>query len=143
MSSTTSEYRKLGLEIFSLEDNRSSTPKKPSMAEEKKNDGADNPINLFLEQALMRQREKMMENFPRILQCLSIVTGASSSNNHFGITFPFKVQVNFYIPVFEGQTDVDALEKLLNLLKGYFFVHNFSDREKITLALLKSLPVIG
>jgi hypothetical protein len=39
---TRSEYRKLGLELVSLEDNRSRTPKKPSMAEEKKNDGADN-----------------------------------------------------------------------------------------------------
>jgi hypothetical protein len=42
----------LGLELVSLEDNRSRTPKKPSMAEEKKNDGADDPINLLLEQAL-------------------------------------------------------------------------------------------
>jgi hypothetical protein len=35
---------------------------------------------------------------------------------------------------------VDALEKWLNLLEGYFFVHNFSDRENITFALLKDLP---
>jgi hypothetical protein len=37
---------------------------------------------------------------------------------------------------------VDALEKWLNLLEGYFYVHNFSDREKITSALLKALPHI-
>jgi hypothetical protein len=54
MSPTRSEYSKLGLELVSLEDNRSRTPKKPSMAEEKKNDGADDPINLLLEQALTR-----------------------------------------------------------------------------------------
>jgi hypothetical protein len=54
MSPTRSEYRKLGLELVSLEDNRSRTPKKPSMVEEKKNDGADDPINLLLEQALTR-----------------------------------------------------------------------------------------
>jgi hypothetical protein len=60
--------------------------------------------------------------------------------NHFGSTSPFKVQVNFDIPIFEGQIDADALEKWLNLLEGYFFVHNFSDREKITFALLKALP---
>jgi hypothetical protein len=66
-------------------------PKKPSMAEEKKNDGADDPINLLLEQALTRQRDEMMENFSHILQCLSIETGAYSSNNHFGSTSPFKV----------------------------------------------------
>jgi hypothetical protein len=35
---------------------------------------------------------------------------------------------------------VDSLEKWLNLLKGYFFVHKFFDREKITFALLKALP---
>jgi hypothetical protein len=53
---------------------------------------------------------------------------------------PFKVQVNFDIPIFEGQIDVDALEKWLNLLEGYFSVHNFSNREKITFALLKVVP---
>jgi hypothetical protein len=54
MSSTRFKYRKLGLELVSHEDNRSRTPKKPSMAEEKKNDKADDPINLSLEQALTR-----------------------------------------------------------------------------------------
>jgi hypothetical protein len=33
MSPTRSEYRKLGLKLVSLEENRSRTPKKPSMAE--------------------------------------------------------------------------------------------------------------
>jgi hypothetical protein len=70
MSPTRSEYSKLGLELVSLEDNRSRTPKKPSMVEEKKNDGADDPISLLLEQALMRQRDEMMENFSHILQHL-------------------------------------------------------------------------
>jgi hypothetical protein len=74
MSPTRSEYRKLGLELVSLEDNHSHTPKKPSMAEEKKNDGADDPINLLLEQALTRQRDEMMENFSHILQRLPIAS---------------------------------------------------------------------
>jgi hypothetical protein len=82
----------------------------------------------------------MMDNFSHILQCFLIATCASSSNNHFGITSPFKVQVNFYVLVFEGQIDVDALYKWFNLLEGYFFVHNIFDREKITFALLKALP---
>jgi hypothetical protein len=71
---------------------------------------------------------------------LSITTGAYSLSDHFGGTSPFEVQVNFYIPVFEGQIDVYSLEKWLNLLEGYFFLHNFSNREKITFALLKDLP---
>jgi hypothetical protein len=76
MSPTRPEYSKLGLKIFSLEENRSRTPKKPSMAEEKKIDRADDSINLLLEQALTRQRDEMMENFSNILQCLPIATGA-------------------------------------------------------------------
>jgi hypothetical protein len=95
------------------------------MAEEKKNDRADDSINLLLEQALTRQRDEMMENFSHILQCLSIETGASSSSGHFGGTSPFKVQVNFDIPIFEGQIDVDALDKWLNLLEGYFSCSQF------------------
>jgi hypothetical protein len=97
MSPTRSEYSKLGLELVSLEDNRSRMPKKPSMVEEKKNDGVEDSINLLLEQALARQRNEMMENFSHILQRLSIATGAYSSSDHFGGTSPFKVQVNFDI----------------------------------------------
>ena len=29
---------------------------------------------------------------------------------------------------------------MVNLLEGYFSIHNFSDKEKITFALLKALP---
>jgi hypothetical protein len=81
----------------------------------------------------------MKENFSQILQHVSITAEVSSSRSHFGGTAPFKVQVNFYIIIFEVQIDVDALEKILNLLEGYFSVHNFFDREKITFALLKAL----
>jgi hypothetical protein len=83
---------------------------------------------------------EMMGNSSHILQCLSIKIGVSSSSNHFGGTSPLKVQVIFDIPVVEGQIDADTLEKWLNLLEGYFFVHNFFDKENITFALLKALP---
>ena len=53
---------------------------------------------------------------------------------------PFKVQVNFDILVFEGQIDVDAFDKWVNLLEGHFSIYNFFDREKITFALLKVVP---
>jgi hypothetical protein len=52
MSLMRSEYRNLGLELVSLEENRSHTPKKHSMVEEKKNDGVDDPISMFLDQTL-------------------------------------------------------------------------------------------
>ena len=50
------------------------------------------------------------------------------------------VQVNFDIPLFEIQIDTDALEKWLSLLEGYFSIQIFSNSEKITFMLLKSLP---
>jgi hypothetical protein len=84
----------------------------------------------------------MMENFSHILQHLLIETRESSSKNHFGSTSPFKVQVNFDIPVFEGQIYVDALNKWLNLLEVYFSFHHFSNGENITFELLKYLPHI-
>jgi hypothetical protein len=84
----------------------------------------------------------MLENFSQILQRLQTITVTSSSSSCFGDATPFKVQVNFDIPIFEGQIDADALEKWLNLLEGYFFVHNFSEREKISRVLLKPLPCV-
>jgi hypothetical protein len=102
MSPTRSKYSKLGIELVSLEDNHSLTPKKPSMEEENKNNRADDPISLLLKQVLTRQRDEMMENFSNILQHTLIETGTSSSSGHFGGTSPFKVQVNFDILVFEG-----------------------------------------
>jgi hypothetical protein len=110
MSLMRSEYIKLGFELVSLEDNRSRFPKKPSMAEENKNGGVEDYINLFLEQALARQRDEMIDNFSHILQRLSIATCTSSSSDHFGGTSPFKVKVKFYILIFEGQINVDALD---------------------------------
>ena len=72
-----SEYRKFGLELVSLEENRSFMPKKPSIVEENKNDGAEDSINLFLEQALTWQRDETMDYFSHILQHLSIEIGTS------------------------------------------------------------------
>jgi len=81
----------------------------------------------------------MMDNFEQILQRLP-TGGASSSNSHLGGSIPFKVQVNFDIPIFEGQIDADTVDKWLNLLERYFYVHGFSSQEKITFALLKATP---
>jgi hypothetical protein len=39
-----------------------------------------------------------------------------------------------------NKIDVDALEKWVNLLEGYFSIYSFSDRENIAYALLKALP---
>jgi hypothetical protein len=78
----------------------------------------------------------MMDSFTQILRWLP--TGDTSSSS--GGATPFKVQINFDIPIFEGQIDADVVDKWLNLLEGYFSVHNFSNRENITFALLKVIP---
>jgi hypothetical protein len=106
------------------------------MGDEKKYDGAGDPIKMLLEESLMRQRNEMMEKITQILRRLPIGEASSSS----GHATPFKVQVNFDIPVLQGLIDADAIDKWLNLLEGYFLVHNFSDKEKITFALLKVVP---
>jgi hypothetical protein len=95
---------------------------------------------MLLEESLALQRNEMMEKFTQILRRLSMaVAKASTTRNHFASATPFKVQVNFVIPLFEGQIDADALEKWLNLLEGYYSVQKKIDSEKITFALLKSL----
>ena len=78
-----------------------------------------------------------MDIFSQILRRLP--TGDASSLS--GGAAPFKVQINFDIPIFEGYIDADSIDKWLNLLEGYFSVHNFLNREKIMFALLKSFPV--
>jgi len=81
----------------------------------------------------------MMDSFAQILKRLPI-GDASASSSYFGNSF--KVQVNFEIPIFESQIDTNAIDKWLNLLEGYFFVHDFSSREKIIFSLLKAAPHI-
>ena len=136
MSPTRSRYKKLGLELVSLEEKSSRMPKRPLIVGEKKDDGIGDPFKLLIEEALMQQRNEMMDNFTQILRWLPIGDTSSSS----GGTAPFKVQINFDIPIFEGQIDANVVDKWLNLLEGYFSVHNFSNRENITFALLKVVP---
>jgi hypothetical protein len=109
------------------------------MGEEKKDEGARDPIKMLLEEALEKQRNVMMDNFAQILQRIS-TGGASTSRSHSGGATPFKVQVNFDIPIFDGQIYAYAVDRWLNLLEGYFSVHEFSDREKIIFTLLKATP---
>jgi hypothetical protein len=91
-------YRDLGLKLTKLEEDRSPWLKQPPMVEEKRHEKARDPIKSLIEEALMRQRNEMMENFTHILQQLSRITEAPSTRSHFGGVEPFKVQVNFDIP---------------------------------------------
>ena len=69
------------------------------MREEKKYEGARDLIKMFLEEALEQQRNEMMDNIAQIIQRMP-TSDASSSNNHFGGSTPFKVQVKFDIHIF-------------------------------------------
>jgi hypothetical protein len=66
------------------------------MVGEKKYNGIGYPCKMFLEESLMQQRNEMMDRFAKILRRLP--TGNASSSN--GGTAPFKVQINFDIPIF-------------------------------------------
>ena len=85
------------------------------MGDENKDEGAGDPIKILLEEALEKQRNTMMDNFAQILQRLP-TGGTSASSSHSGGVTPFKVQVNVYIPIFEGKIDADAIDRWLNLL---------------------------
>ena len=69
---------------------------------------------MLLEEALEKQRNVMMDNFAQILQGLP-TGGASASSSDSGGATPFKVQVNFNIPIFDGRIDADTIDKWLNL----------------------------
>ena len=50
---------------------------------------------------------------------------APSMSKCFKDETPFKVQVNFDIPLFQGQIDADSLDNWLNFLEGYFSIQNW------------------
>jgi hypothetical protein len=101
------------------------------MARENKYDGIGYPFKLLIEESFTQQRNEMVDSFAQILRRLP--TGDAYSSN--GGTAPFKVQINFDIPIFEGHIDAYVVDKWLNLLEGYFSV--YSNREKIIFSLLK------
>jgi hypothetical protein len=107
MSPTISEYKKLGFEPIDPLQDWSCQAQQKTMGDEKKDDGARDPLKMFLKESLAQQRNEMMDNFVHILRCLPTGEAYSSS----GHATPFKVQVNFDIPLFEGLVDVDDVDK--------------------------------
>ena len=139
MSPTKVGYKELGLDLVEPLQDQPRKSRRPPIGNEKKDEGAEDPIKMLLEEALEKQRNAMMDNFSQILQRLP--TGsASTSSIHSRGTTPFKVQVNFDIPIFDGWIDVYVVDISLNLLEGYFLVQDFFDRENITFSLLKATP---
>jgi hypothetical protein len=68
------------------------------MVGEKKYDRTRYPFKLLIEESLTQQRNAMMDSFSQILRRLP-TDDASYLNG--GIA-PFKVHINFDIPIFEG-----------------------------------------
>jgi hypothetical protein len=68
------------------------------MVGENKYDEIGDPFKLFIKESLTQQRNEMMDSFTQIIRRLP--TGNASSSNRG--TAPFKVQINFDIPIFEG-----------------------------------------
>jgi hypothetical protein len=48
-----------------------------------------------------------------------------------------RYKLTLIFPYLKAMIDADIIDKWLNLLEGYFSVHDFSNREKITFSLLK------
>jgi hypothetical protein len=84
--------------------------------DENKYDGAGDPIKMLLEEALAQQRNEIMDNFMQILRWFPMGESSSLSNH----ATPFKVHVNFDIPLFEGLINANVVDKWLNLIEGYF-----------------------
>ena len=99
MSPTRSGYTESWLNLVEPLQGQPRKPRRLSMGEENKDEGVGYPIKILLEEALEKQRNAMMDNFAQILQQLP-TGGASTSNSHSGGATPFKVQVNFEIPIF-------------------------------------------
>ena len=72
------------------------------MVEEKRDNGAGDPIKSLPEEALDWQRNEMMDIFSQILLRMSIAAITYSMSSQFEDATPFKVQVKFDIPLFKG-----------------------------------------
>ena len=141
MSPTRSGYKELGLELVEPLQDQPCQSRRPPMVDEKKDEGAGDPIKILLEETLERQRNAMMDSFAQILQRLPR-GNTSTSNSYSGNATPFKVQVNFEIPIFEGQIDANAIDKWLNMLEGYFLFMIFLVGKRLFSLFSKQPPTL-
>jgi hypothetical protein len=68
MSPTRFGYKKLGIEPIDPLPYRSRRAQQKPLGEEKKDNGAGDPIKMFLEESLVQQWNEMMDNFAQILR---------------------------------------------------------------------------
>ena len=63
MSPTRVGYKELGLNLVEPLQDQPRKSRRPPMGDEKKDEGAKDPIKMLLEEALEKQRNGMMDNF--------------------------------------------------------------------------------
>ena len=63
MSPTRLGYKALGLNLVEPLQDKPHKPRRMPMGDEKKDEGAGDPIKILLEEALEKQRNAMMDNF--------------------------------------------------------------------------------
>ena len=63
MSPTRSGYKELGLDLVEPLQDQPRKPRWMPMGDEKKDEGAGDPIKILLEETLEKQRNAMMDNF--------------------------------------------------------------------------------
>jgi hypothetical protein len=66
-----------------------------------------------------------MDNFAQILIQLLATMEEASIRNHFGSVIPFKVQVNFDIPLFEGHMYSQHVRKMVKSARALFIYLQF------------------
>ena len=83
MSPTWLRYKELVIYLVEPLQDQPCKSRRPHIGEEKKDEGSGDPIKIFLEEALEKKRNMMMEKVSHILQRLP-AGDASTSNNHSG-----------------------------------------------------------
>ena len=63
MSPMRSGYKELGLDLVEPLQDQRRKPQRTPMGDEKKDEGAGDPIKILLEEALEKQRNAMMDKF--------------------------------------------------------------------------------
>ena len=82
-------YKELGLNLVEPLQDQPHKSQRPPMGDEKKDEGAEDPIKMLLEEALEKKRNAMMDNFAQILQRIP-TSGASASSSHSGGVTPLR-----------------------------------------------------
>ena len=103
-TNTRNSYQRLGLNTRNPSDYLPLQHTRPKMS-----DISADYVKKMVEEALPRQREDMMSKFLEILKTQKLPNSVAPFHGNK----PFKVQVNFDIPNFEGKVNTEAVDNWL------------------------------